>query len=212
MEMTFVKRPTRRPMSAATSLSRMSNRTKQSNIPSISRMKLMTMANDIFRYKKQITDILRGNKISPRDKQTPSEILNVLKTANIYINLPHLKGLLREFGFNTTGVSCSFLDLIRRSEAIVNGGENPNYPKTFAEDLGPKSVKGEELDRRISDLNKLLTDIFYGSRRTLKEIFNVSKDEEDMLDNEGFTFIVKKYAPSFTDTEIQKLYKSVVPR
>ena len=50
-------------------------------------MKLMTMANDIFRYKHDITEVLKRRGVNARDKKTPSEILQVLKQARVYIDL-----------------------------------------------------------------------------------------------------------------------------
>lgn len=90
----------------------MSNETvKPANL---SRVRLLTIANDIFRWKGAITDSLKDSGENARDKKTPSEIMKVLKSASIYVSLPELKGLLREFGFPHSGSSCSFLDLLRR--------------------------------------------------------------------------------------------------
>ena len=62
-------------------------------------VKLLTIANDIFRWKGVITDILKASGESAWDWKTPSQIMKVLKQANLYIELSELKGLLREFGF-----------------------------------------------------------------------------------------------------------------
>lgn len=55
------------------------------------------MANDIFRWRGTITDIIQSSGESAWDWKTPSELFKVLKQANIYIELADLKGLLREF-------------------------------------------------------------------------------------------------------------------
>ena len=96
------------------------------------------MANDVFRSKFEITEVLKTHNLNARDKRTPSEILSVLKKVHIMINLSLLKGLLRELGFNTSGVACSYLDLIRRCQAIVNG-EDYNQ-KTFMQTNKPREA------------------------------------------------------------------------
>jgi hypothetical protein len=113
----------RRPMSA---YSGRSVRSTRSVVPQISRIKLLTMANDIFRSKQRITDNLLRSGHNARDKKTPSELLHVLRQAGVPITLPTLKGLLQEFGYYTSGVSCSFLELMRKSQAVANGGDRPN--------------------------------------------------------------------------------------
>jgi len=60
---------------------------------------MLTIANDIFRWKGAITDALQNSGENARDWRTPSEIMKILKAASIYISLPELKGLLREFNF-----------------------------------------------------------------------------------------------------------------
>ena len=55
----------------------MSNETvKPANL---SRVRLLTIANDIFRWKGAITDSLKDSGENARDKKTPSEIMKVLK-------------------------------------------------------------------------------------------------------------------------------------
>ena len=119
--------------------------------------------------------------------------------------------MLREFGFAVSGVACSFLDLIRRAHSIAMGGERLNA-QTINNWTGPASVKGSTLDRSVSELQKVLSDHLYSSKKTMKEIFNEIRDDDNLIDLESFTFLCKKYAPTFTEAEIQKLYKKVIPK
>lgn len=99
----------------------MSNETvKPANL---TRVRLLTIANDIYRWKGAITDIIWENGENARDKKTPHEIMKVLKSASIYVTLPELKGLLREFGFPHSGSSCNYLDLLKRCQIVVSGNE-----------------------------------------------------------------------------------------
>jgi hypothetical protein len=133
-----------------------------------------------------------------------------LKEASVYIDLADLKGLLRELGFNTSGSSCSFLDLIRKCQAIVNGGEPVNQEIFMKNTEGP-FAKPSILDRKPEQLIQILQDAFYNSGKTVQQIFEVSAMEDGYLDLEGFTFICKKFTNSFNESEIQSLYKQLVP-
>ena len=68
-------------------MSRRSLASATTYVPNVSRVKLMTMANDIYRYKHDITEVLKRRGVNARDKKTPSEILQVLKQAKVFIDL-----------------------------------------------------------------------------------------------------------------------------
>lgn len=114
-----------------TKTTRMSNESvKPANL---SRVWLLTIANDIYRWKGAITDVLRENGENARDKKTPHDIMKVLKASSIYVTLPELKGLLWEFGFPHSGGSCSFLDLLKRCQIVVNSTDpqTNDFTKAF---------------------------------------------------------------------------------
>ena len=91
------------------------------------------------------------------------------------------------------------------------GGERLNA-QTINNWTGPASVKGSSLDRSVSELQKVLSDLFYGSKKTMREIFNEVENDEGVIDLESFTFLCKKYAPTFNEAEVQALYKKVIPK
>lgn len=98
-------------MSAA---SRITSNSRMTSIPELGRMKLMLIANDIHRNRQVITDVISSlPKSSLRDMLSSSEILQILKKAGIYLEIGHLKSLLKELGFNWNGKSCSIVTLFQ---------------------------------------------------------------------------------------------------
>lgn len=83
---------------------------------------------------------------------------------------------------------------------------------TFTKMYDGIRVKGDNLDRSDSELKKVLIDMFYNSKSTIKRIWADARDDDDLLDLEGFSYLAKKYCPSFNDSEKQKLFKSIVPK
>ena len=100
--------PSKRPMSAVT---RVSASTRVTNIPEVPRMKLMIIANDIYRNRPAISEVLNQSKLSLRDTISSSQIQSILKKTGIFVDVLNIKALVREFGYNWNGASCSFYDL-----------------------------------------------------------------------------------------------------
>lgn len=98
----------RRPMSAYTGASRGS---KMSVLPEIGRMKMLSIAADILRRKAALIDLVSQGKGSLRNEMSSSEISAALKRVGMYVEIGHLKALLREVGFNFNGKSCSYMAL-----------------------------------------------------------------------------------------------------
>jgi len=49
------------------------------------------------------------------------------------------------------------------------------------------------MDRPVNELRELIRDLFFSSRRAMREIYEEGKNEEGNLDMDGFTFVCKKY-------------------
>jgi len=81
------------------------------NLPEIGRMKLMIIANDIYKNRSSISEALKQNNSSLRNLMSSSEISSYFKKVNMFIEIGHVKCLLRELGFNWNGPACSFYDL-----------------------------------------------------------------------------------------------------
>lgn len=78
--------------------------------------------------------------------------------------------------------------------------------------MGPQIVKRDVLDRSVPQLFKVLSDLFYGSRKTILDVYNEVSSDEGLVDLEAFIFLVKKYAPSFKESETQSVFKNVVSK
>ena len=91
------------------------------NVPELGRMKIMIIANDLYKNRSAISETISSNKRSLRDALSSSEIHALLKKTGIYIDLAHLKAVLREFGYNWNGVSCSFFDLFKSCQSFMYG-------------------------------------------------------------------------------------------
>jgi len=98
----------KRPMSAVT---RLTSNSRISNVPDIGRMKIMLIANDLHKNRSAISESVMNNKGSLRDMFSSSEIQTILKKIGIFIEIGHLKAVLKELGFNWNGKSCTFLAL-----------------------------------------------------------------------------------------------------
>ena len=85
------------------------------NVPDIGRMKLMLIANDIHRNRQTISDVVTSStKGNLRDMLSSSELLQILKKIGMYLEIGHLKCLLKELGFNWNGKSCSLVTLFQQ--------------------------------------------------------------------------------------------------
>ena len=84
-------------------------------------MKLMIIANDLYRNRSAICDTVLKNKKALRDVLTSSEINTMLKKTGIFIDLANIKAILREFGYNWNGASCSFFDLFKSCNTFMYG-------------------------------------------------------------------------------------------
>lgn len=71
----------------------------------------MMIANDIYRNRATISEVLNKSKISMRDILTSSQIQQNLKKIGLFVDINYVKSLLKDLGFNWNGPSCSFYDL-----------------------------------------------------------------------------------------------------
>lgn len=81
----------------------------------------MIIANDIFKNRSAITEVLGQVKTSMRDIVSSSEMCSILKKTGIYIEISNIKALLKELGFNWNGPACSMYDLFQTVKAFIYG-------------------------------------------------------------------------------------------
>ena len=84
-------------------------------------MKLMIIANDVFKNRSAITEVLGQVKTSMRDTLSSSEICQILKKTGIFIEIGNVKALLKELGFNWNGPACSIYDLFQGCKSFIYG-------------------------------------------------------------------------------------------
>ena len=85
---------------------------RMTNVPEVSRMKLMIIATDIYKHRQAIADQVGQSRVGLRDVLTSSEIQQHLKRTGIFLEISNVKALLRELSFNWNGPSCSFFELL----------------------------------------------------------------------------------------------------
>ena len=135
----------KRPMSAVTKNSRMTN------VPEIGRMKMMIIANDIYKNRSAIADTLGLAKQSMRNVVSSSEIQALLKKSGIFIEIGNIKALLRDLGFNWNGPACSFIELFHMCKQLLFGQSQEearaqNYFQTYNQ-ADTLSVEGGKIGK-----------------------------------------------------------------
>ena len=99
-------------MSAVT---RGSSASRMTNVPEIARSRLVLIANDIYRVRQQLTEIAKSDPSGNlRDTLSSSEIQGLLKKVGLTIEIGVVKALLKHFGFNWNGKSCSLMNLFQK--------------------------------------------------------------------------------------------------
>ena len=195
----------KRPMSAA---SRITSNSRMTSIPELGRMKLMLIANDIHRNRQVITDVISSlPKSSLRDMLSSSEILQILKKAGIYLEIGHLKSLLKELGFNWNGKSCSIVTLFQQVQLFIYGQtqheeRTGNYftqpsgttfsPKGNLENQRQES-KARLANPRIEQLIQQIKDLFYSTGKSAYEIYQEARLGQT-IDLGGFRKVVLDYS------------------
>jgi aspartate-semialdehyde dehydrogenase len=94
-----------------------------SRLPQVNRLKIRMIMESIFKNRQAITEALNQSKHGLRNVISSSEILKVLKQANIFVDIVNVKQLLQELGFSFNGPACSFLDLFAKIKATLQGLE-----------------------------------------------------------------------------------------
>ncbi len=108
-------------MSAYSRISGVSGASRMTNLPEVSRMKLQIVANDIYKARTAVTEVLQKHKMSLRNTMSSSEMMSVMRKSGMHMDIVNLKSMLRELGFNWNGPSCSFYDLFQRVKTYIYG-------------------------------------------------------------------------------------------
>ena len=191
-----------RPMSASTYTTQMASH--MSTLPVLNESQIMSVASSIFRNRALIINASKvtGARFNLRDTISSTQIFQIFKRNGAFIELAHLKVLLRELGFPFNGASCSLTLLMQASKAFMNGihggytngsqGSNIRSNLTASEYSGLSRFGGNDRTATKASALKLcglIRDIFYTSKQNLYEIFKMGMTGNS-LDHEGFTLII----------------------
>lgn len=192
-----------RPLSAATYTTAMASH--MSRLPDLSSSQVMSAAKSIFKGRSAIINAAKttGARFNLRDTISSTQIFQIFKRNGVFIELTHLKVLLRELGLPFNGPSCSITLLMQACKAFINGisgGYGNDAESNVRSALTPSEFSGMSrfggLDRgakkqQAAKLRGLLRDIFYTSKTNLYEIFKLGMTGNS-LDCDGFVRIVNE--------------------
>jgi hypothetical protein len=118
-----------RPMSAApTHTTAMASH--MSVLPELSQSQVSSVARTVFESRAKIIAVLRlpGARTNLRTTISSTQIYQILKRNGIYVELGHIKVLLKELGMPFNGPSTSFTMLFNAVKAYLNGAGRGGYP------------------------------------------------------------------------------------
>ena len=134
-----------------------------------------------------------SSKYGLRDTLTSTQIYQVMKKCGVFVELSHLKVLLRELGFQFNGPSASLTVLLSACKAYLHGIQGG-----YSTDMGgvrsnitPSEFSALSQQQRASKkqsaekITGFLRDIVYSSKQNLYELFRVGM-AGNALDLEGF--------------------------
>ena len=193
----------KRPKSA---YSRGSSNSRMTNVPDVSRVKLLMIATDIFKNRQAITDFQRVLQGNLRDTLSSSEIQSLLKKIGLPLEIGVVKALLKDLGFNWNGKSCSMMSLFTKcQEFAINQdtqqSQRINTAPSFIE-VGPSKPQVDELIQKLKDL-------FYTSKKSIYELFQESKTGQS-VDISGLSKLVQKYSSNTISAgQLEIIFKAV---
>ena len=134
-----------------------------------------------------------SSKYGLRDTLTSTQIYQVMKKCGVFVELSHLKVLLRELGFQFNGPSASLTVLLSACKAYLHGiqggystdigGVRSNItPSEFSALSHQQRATKKQSAEKITGF---LRDIVYSSKQNLYELFRVGM-AGNALDLEGF--------------------------
>lgn len=153
-----------------------------------------------------------------RDTISSTQIYQILKRNGVFVDLGHVKVLLRELGMPFNGPSTSFTLLFQSCKAYLHGtglvGDNEANLRsdiTQSEFSGLHRTKAR--DTKKTDLQKAVAkirDLFYATKENLYELFKVGQTGTS-LDYEGFHRVVSYASNGNVDSElIDQVFKSLL--
>ena len=94
-----------------------------STLPQLDESQVMAVARSIFNGRATIISACKGAsaRVNLRDTISSTQIYQVCKRNGLFVELAHLKVLLRELGLPFNGPSCSLTLLLNACKAYIHG-------------------------------------------------------------------------------------------
>lgn len=138
----------------------------------------------------------------------------------IYLEVGHVKALLKELGFQFNGKACSLVQLFQSVQQFIYGSsqkeDQSGYeyqltsPKAFQSEPQAQSRKQKTFrEARIEDQIQQIKDLFYSTGKTLYEIYQEARLGQN-VDLGGFIKVVQEYSGNAVDLQdIQAVFSHV---
>ena len=175
------------------------------------------MAKIVFESRSTVIQLTRqpNSKVNLRDTISSTQIYSILKKNGVFVDLGHIKVLLRELGLPYNGPSTSFTMLFNACKAYLHG-QQPNVQVngnlrsdiTQSEFSGLQRARAHESKQSMGQKSLAkLKDLFYATKENLYELFKVGMTGNG-LDYEGFYRVVQSAAGgSVSAEEIDSAFK-----
>lgn len=195
-----------RPMSAATHTTAMASH--MSILPQLNTQQVMSVARVVFDARATVIQLTRlpNSKVNLRDTISSTQIYQILKRNGVYVDLGHIKVLLRELSLPFNGPSTSFTMLFQACKAYLHGNGMPSGEKLRSDITNSEFSalhKGKANYGKQTEVQKIIgkiRDLFYATKENLYEIFKVGMTGVG-LDYEGFYRVVKQVSSGQVDDE-----------
>ena len=142
-----------------------------------------------------------GSRVTLRDTISSTQIYSILKKNGIYVELTHLKVLLRDLGFQYNGPSTSFTLLYQACKALLHGivggyttdagGIRSNITISEYSALSKQHTCANSNATEAEKITAMLKDMIYSTKQNLYELFKVGMTGNS-LDLEGLSRLVNE--------------------
>ena len=173
-----------------------------SRLPTLPSYEVKHVANILMESRQAVVTYLNrpGSKVALRDVISSTQIYQILKKNGIYVELSHLKVLLRDLGFSYNGPSASFTILFSACKAYLHGitgygsdmgGIRSNATASEYSALSKRHPSRKESKVQAQAICAMLKDMIYATKQNLYELFKVGMTGSS-LDLEGFKRIISE--------------------
>ena len=183
----------------------------------------MAVARTLFQSRSSIIHAAKatGARFNLRDTISSTQIYQIYKRNGIFVDLGHLKVLLRELGLPFNGPSCSLTLLLQACKAYMHGitggygtmsqasgVRSTLTPSDFSAMSRFGGKDGTALRQHASKIRGIIRDVIYTSKQNLYDLFKVGMTGNS-LDLEGLQRIVSELNCGLPEDEVTLVFKSI---